>query len=65
MRAESKRDDRKAIKVGRACRERGMEVEDEIGKMNRKLAGPGKKAGVYSNYDGKLQESFKQGSYMI
>lgn len=65
MGAESKRDARKALRVGRACQERVMEVEDEIGRMNRKLAGPGKESHVYSKCDGKLQKNFKQGSYMI
>lgn len=33
-------------------------MEDEIGRMNRKFAGQGKEFGVYSKYDGKLQENF-------
>lgn len=40
-------------------------MEDEIGEINRKLIGQDKKFGVYSQYDGKLQENFKQGSYII
>lgn len=48
MGAESKRDDRKAIRMVRACQERGIEVEDEIGEMSRRLVGLGKESGVYS-----------------
>lgn len=51
----------RAIRVSKACQEGGLiEVEDEIRKTNRKLAGPGKELGVYSKYDGKLQENFKK-----
>lgn len=40
-------------------------MEDEIGEINRKLIGQDKEFGVYSKYHGKLQENFKQGSYII
>lgn len=46
-------------------KKRDREMEDEIGEINRKLVGQDKEFGVYSKYHGKLQENFKQGSYII
>lgn len=46
-------------------KKRDREMEDEIGEINRKLIGQDKEFGVYSKYRGKLQENFKQGSYII
>lgn len=40
-------------------------MKDEIREINRKLMGQDKGLGVCSKYVGKLQENFKQGSYMI